>query len=250
MTGARVDLHVKILDDEVVRRAKEAGLDVLVYAPHFTRISTIRERAKRYTDDDLLVVPAREYFTGPWNDRRHVLAIDPDEPLPDFLPFEATMAELETQDATVLAPHPEFLTMSLSREDIGAYDHLFDAVEVYCPKNRWFQTRRAKTIATETGLTPFVSSYAHLSSTIGQTWVEYDREIERVGDLVAAIESDDPPKLYRKGGVSHTIARTCEFVHLFRENTWDKFERIVLEGIEETNPAQPAYGGRFEDFVQ
>ncbi|PSP27587.1 metal-dependent phosphoesterase, partial [Halobacteriales archaeon QH_2_65_14] len=31
----RVDPHVKILDDEVVRRAKRAGLDVLVYAPHF-----------------------------------------------------------------------------------------------------------------------------------------------------------------------------------------------------------------------
>ncbi|PHQ46649.1 metal-dependent phosphoesterase, partial [Halorubrum sp. C3] len=36
----RVDAHVKVLDDEVVARAKDRGIDALVYAPHFTRLPT------------------------------------------------------------------------------------------------------------------------------------------------------------------------------------------------------------------
>ncbi|HET7324465.1 MAG TPA: PHP domain-containing protein, partial [Halococcus sp.] len=56
---SRVDLHIKILDEQVVQRAKRYGLDVLVYAPHFTRLPAIRERARAFSDDDLLVVPAR-----------------------------------------------------------------------------------------------------------------------------------------------------------------------------------------------
>ncbi|PSP39031.1 metal-dependent phosphoesterase, partial [Halobacteriales archaeon QH_7_65_31] len=34
----RVDPHVKILDERVVRRAKQRGLDAIVYAPHFIRL--------------------------------------------------------------------------------------------------------------------------------------------------------------------------------------------------------------------
>ena len=48
MTGSeqtRVDMHVKILSDEVVARAKRRGIDVLVYAPHFTRLPEIRRTA-------------------------------------------------------------------------------------------------------------------------------------------------------------------------------------------------------------
>jgi len=56
----RVDMHTKILTDEVTARAKRRGIDVLVYAPHFTRLPDIQRKAARYTDDELLVVPARE----------------------------------------------------------------------------------------------------------------------------------------------------------------------------------------------
>ena len=90
----RVDLHVKVVDEDVVERAKAAGIDALVYAPHFEHLDTVRERAARFSDEELLVVPGREYFTGTWANRKHVLAVDPDDPVPDFLPLEATMAEL------------------------------------------------------------------------------------------------------------------------------------------------------------
>jgi predicted metal-dependent phosphoesterase TrpH len=243
----RVDPHVKILDDEVVRRAKRAGLDVLVYAPHFTHISEVRDRARRYTDEGLLVVPAREYFTDRWDRRRHVLAIDPAEPIPDFLTFDATMAELDTLDATVLGPHPRFLTMSLSREDVLEYSHLFDAVEVYCPKNWWFHTRRMQSLASETDLQPYVSSYAHLPSTVGEVWTEYETTIETADDLRRAIEDDIPHTLYRNDGLRHELQCKAEFFHLARENTWEKFRRVVLENREATNPLDSRYDDRFAE---
>jgi predicted metal-dependent phosphoesterase TrpH len=46
----RIDPHVKVLDDRVVRRAKARGIDAVVYAPHFTRLPEIRDRAARVPD--------------------------------------------------------------------------------------------------------------------------------------------------------------------------------------------------------
>lgn len=252
MTGAestRVDLHVKILDDEVVRRAKQAGLDVLVYAPHFTHLSEIRERAQQYTDDELLVVPARECFIDRWNQRRHVLVVDPSEPIPDFLTFEATMAELDRRDETLLAPHPEFLTMSLSEADIREYRDAFDAIEVFCPKNFWFHTRRMKAIAGDLDLPTYVSSYSHLPQTVGEAWVEFERPIETADDLTAAIEAGADPGCYRNDGLAHLLKRRLEFLHLGKENTWDKFKRVVVEDEEPTNPYNSNYDERFVDDV-
>jgi Predicted metal-dependent phosphoesterases (PHP family) len=82
VTGTRVDLHVKVLDERVVERAKKREVDVLVYAPHFTRWPDIRDRAAVFSDEDLLVVPGRELFTGDWRTRQHVLALDLEEPVP------------------------------------------------------------------------------------------------------------------------------------------------------------------------
>lgn len=247
--STRVDLHVKILDDEVVRRAKRAGLDVLVYAPHFTHLSDIRERAERYTDDELLVVPARECFADRWNRRRHVLVIDPAEPIPDFLTFEATMAELDRRDETVLAPHPEFLTMSLSAADVREYSDVFDAVEVFCPKNWWFHTRRMTDIAGDVDLPTYVSSYSHLPYTVGEAWVEYGADIESADDLTTAIEAGVDPRCYRNDGLASLLKRRVEFFHLFKENSWDKFVRVVIKDREPTNPYNARYDERFVDDV-
>jgi len=243
----RVDLHVKILDDDVVTRAKARGIDVLVYAPHFTHVSTIRERAARHTDDDLLVVPAREYFTGPWNDRRHVLAIDPADPLPDFIGFGDTMAELDRMDAAVLAPHPEFLTLSMSGADVRTYRDVVDTVEVYNPKHWPWHNRRAREIAAEVDLPTFASSYAHLPGTVGEVWVEYDEPIASAEDLVDLLRRGVQPRKLRRDGATHALKCRAEFCHLGWENTWEKFERVVLNGTEPTNPSHPDYDGEFAD---
>ncbi|WP_164471605.1 PHP domain-containing protein [Halosimplex salinum] len=234
---SRVDLHVKILDEGVVERAKAVGLDALVYAPHFTHLSTIRERAARFSDDDLLVVPGREYFTDTWTDRKHVLAVDPDEPVPDFLTLEDTMAEISAHDAGILVPHPEFLTLSMTEADIATYADDIHAVEVYNPKHWPWDDRRAREIARESGLPTYLSSYAHLTPTIGEAWVEFDRSIDSAADLVDALRSGAPRRMYHRDGLSHVLKRRVEFAHLGWENTYEKFQRVVLGGDEPTHPA-------------
>lgn len=244
----RVDCHVKILDERVVSRAKARGLDVLVYAPHFRRLPDVRERAAHFSDDDLLVVPAREIFTGGWRDRKHVLAIGLDEPVPDFVTLDGAMAELHRQGAAVLAPHPEFLTVSLTDEDLARYGDRVHAIEAYNPKHLPSHNRRAQELARSRDLPVFTSSYAHLHGTIGEAWTEFDGAIDSKADLVEAIREGTSRIVRRRAGLSHEARCLAEFSHLAWENSYSKFKRVVLGGTEPTHPDHPAYDGRFDDI--
>lgn len=245
--GTRVDLHVKVLDETVFERAKARGLDVLVYAPHFTRWPTIQRRAETFSDDELLVVPGRELFTGPWYDRRHVLALGLDDPIPDFITLDGAMAELRRQDAAVLAPHPTFLSVSLGREHLWEYRGLIDGVEAYNPKHLPWHNRRARTIASDLDLPAFASSYAHLSRTVGEVWTTFEADIRTEADLIEALESGTERRLFHRSGTTHHARGLLEFAHLGYENTWKKVDRVVLSGMEPTHPGHVAYGGRFDD---
>jgi predicted metal-dependent phosphoesterase TrpH len=241
-------MHVKILDDHVVERAKARGLDALVYAPHFERLPTIRRRAAQFSDDDLLVVPAREVFTGDWRTRKHVLALGLSDPVPDFCTLEGTMAELERQDAAVLVPHPEFLTVSLDVEDIGQYREQVDAVEIYNPKHWARHNRRARRLARRLDLPAFTSSYAHLRKTIGEAWTTFEEPLTSEGALVDALRSAAPRAVTHRDGWTHELRCKAEFAHLGLENTWKKFDRVYLQGTEPTHPGHIAYDGRFDDI--
>ena len=246
VTEFRVDPHVKVLDERVVARAKRRGLDALVYAPHFTRLPEVESRARAFSDEDLLVVPARELFTGSWRDRKHVLAVGLSEPVPDYLTLEATMCELDRQDAAVLAPHPEFATVSLDAEDLERYGPLLDAVEVYNPKHWDHHNERAREVVRETGLPPFGSSYAHLRASVGEVWTTFEEPLDSVSTVVDAFRDGLPRRVFHRRGRAHALRCRAEFAHLGWENSWQKFERIVLKGREATHPRHPAYGGRFD----
>lgn len=245
----RVDLHVKILDEQVVERAKNRGIDVLVYAPHFTRLPAARERAERFSDDELLVVPAREVFTGDWQHRKHVLALGLEEPVPDFITLDGAMAELDRQDAVVLAPHPEFLTVSLNHDDLHRYESQVHGLEVYNPKHLPHHNRRALELTAEIDAGPFGSSYAHLKSTIGEVWTAIETTIESEADLTEAIRSGTSRRVEYRNSREHDLRRVAEFAHLGWENTWKKFDRLLLSGMEPTHPAHVAYDGRFDDVA-
>jgi len=245
----RVDPHVKVLDERVVARAKERGLDALVYAPHFTRLPDIEERARAFSDDDLLVVPGREIFTGDWRTRKHVLAVGLDDPVPDFVTLEGAMAELERQDAVVLVPHPDYLTVSLDADDVREYRDLLDAVEVYNPKHWPRHNRRARELAAESGLPAFASSYAHLRGTVGEAWTVFEESFESVGDLLAALDAGAPRRAVHRDGGAHRLRCVAEFAHLFYENSWQKVDRVLLSGTEPTHPRHIAYDGRFNDVA-
>ena len=245
--GFDVDLHVKVLDERVVERAKARGLDALVYAPHFTRLPDIRERARRFSDDELTVFPARELFTGPWQQRRHVLAVGLDEQVPDFLTLDATLAELRRQDAAVLVPHPGFLSVSLGREELRRYRDTIDAVEVYNPKHLPHHNRRAQRFAAATDLPTFASSYAHLSGSVGEVWTSFERSFADAADVASALISGAPREVYHRDGLGHALRCGLEFAHLGYENSWEKFDRVMLQGTAPTHPDHVAYGGRFDD---
>jgi predicted metal-dependent phosphoesterase TrpH len=240
-------MHVKCLDEHVVSRAKARGLDALVYAPHFTRLPDIRARAERFSDDDLLVVPAREVFTGPWYDRRHVLAVGLSDPVPDFVTFRGALDELARQDAAVLVPHPGMLNVSCSRDDVVANRDVVDAVETYNAKGLPNQNRAARAVARETGLPAFGSSYAHLRRTVGEAWTAFEDDIDDEADLVSAFRTGAQRRVVHRGGVGHRLQGLAEFAHLGYENSWGKLDRLFLSGTEPTHPSNVAYGGRFDD---
>ncbi|MDX1744804.1 MAG: PHP-associated domain-containing protein [Halobacteriales archaeon] len=247
--GARVDLHVKVLDERVVRRAKARGLDALVYAPHFTRLPDIETRAARYSDGELSVIPAREIFTGDWRTRKHVLGLDLSDPIPDFITLEGAIAELERQDAAILVPHPSFLTVSLTAADIDHYRDAIHAVETFNPKHLPHHNRRARAIARSVDRPVFASSYAHLRGTVGEAWTEFP-DLEPTGEeLVEALKRRGDRSIGRQTGIRHGIHRALEMAHLGYENTVQKVDRVVLGGREATHPDHPAYAGRFDDVA-
>ncbi|ELY39623.1 metal-dependent phosphoesterase (PHP family)- like protein [Natronorubrum tibetense GA33] len=244
---SRVDCHVKVLDESVVERAIAAGLDAIVYAPHFTRLPEIRRRANHFSSDDLLVVPAREVFTGSWRDRKHVLAIGLEEPVPDFIPLEAAMAEFERQGAAVLAPHPEFATVSLTEADLRQYRDAIDAVEIFNPKHLPSHNRRARELADLFELPPFTSSYAHLPSTVGVAYTLFETEIDSEADLASALADGVSRRVIHHTGRQRWRTTASELAHLCYENTWEKIDRLFLSGTEPTHPDHIAYNGRFDD---
>lgn len=243
----RIDLHVKVLDERVVHRAKRRGLDALVYAPHFVRLPDIKRRAREFSDPELTVIPAREVFTGRWSQRRHLLAVGLSEPVPDFLTLEATLEEFERQDAAVLVPHPTFASVSLTAAEVRAHFHRFDGIEVYNPKHLPHHNRRARGLAAETGLPAFASSYAHLRGTVGEVWVELDGEIDSSETLHQRLVAGIQARIGRQRGPTHGARRLAEMAHLGWENSWQKLDRTLLSGMEATHPHHPAYNGHFDD---
>lgn len=248
-TATRVDCHVKILDENVVERAIAANLDVIVYAPHFSRLPEVQRKAAAYSSEELTVVPGREVFTGSWQNRKHVLAIGLEEPVPDFIPLETAMAEFDRQEAAVLVPHPEFATVSLNESDLERFEDVIDAVEIFNPKHLPSHNRRARELADQISCASFTSSYAHLPGTVGVAHTEFDAEITDEADLVDALSESVSRRVVHQNGRRRWQATVGELVHLGYENTWKKVDRLFLSGTEPTHPDHIAYDGRFDDVA-
>ncbi|MFP4628867.1 MAG: PHP-associated domain-containing protein [Halobacteriales archaeon] len=246
MTTARVDLHVKVFDERTRDRARRRGLDAVVYAPHFTPWPEIRRRATALSTAELLVVPAREIFTGSWRDRKHVLALGLTEPVPDFIPLEVAMAELADQGACVLAPHPAYLTISLAPADLERHRDQLRAVERYNPKFLPWHGPRARRLARAIDRPAFASSYAHLRTSVGAAWTEIEGPIEAEADLLEALRGGHIAGVGRIDGFAHRRTAAIELAHLVHENSIEKARRVLGPGREPTHPTRALYGGRFD----
>lgn len=244
--GTRIDLHVKVLNETVIRRAKTVGLDAIVYAPHFRRLPEIEARADRYSDSELTIIPAREVFTGSWAARKHVLALDLDDPIPDFITLEGAMTELARQEAVILIPHPGYLTISLSPADVKTYASDIDGIETYNPKYLPWHHRRAERIRSAVDKPAFGSSYAHLNRTVGEVWTKFSDIPPTTEAILDALRGGSSRDVLGPRGVGHQLARGIELGHLVYENTWQKLARFVSRDIPSTHPANPAYNGQFD----
>ena len=240
----RVDLHVKVLSETVVNRAIQSGLDTIVYAPHFTPLPAIEREIATYAGTDLTIIPGREVFTGPWTNRRHVLAIGLTEPVPDFVSLEAAMAAFNRQDATVLVPHPEYLTIGLDVAACRRYRRQIDAIEVYNPKHRRYHNRRARRLAETLAVPGFGSSYAHLPGTVGRVWTDLRGSVETSEDLATALAAG-PIRVERQHGVAYRRQQALEQLHVGWENTWPKLKRALDPDAVSTHPERDLYADRF-----
>lgn len=243
-----VDLHIKVLDEAVVSRAKARGLDAVVYAPHFVRLPEIRERAAAFSDDELAVLPGREVFTGTWRNRKHVLGIGLESPVPDYIDLEAAIGALEAQSAAVLVPHPEFLTVSLDRIDVETHRDAIHAGEVYNAKGIGPFNRQARRVVEAAGLPPFGSSYAHLRGSVGTVWTAFPDVEPTESAVVEALRGGAPRTVHHGRGLAHQIQQAAEFAHLLYENTVTKASTFAA-GPKATSPQHPAYGGAFDDVA-
>jgi predicted metal-dependent phosphoesterase TrpH len=245
----RVDLHVKVLDETVVERSKARGLDALVYAPHFRRLPEVRREAAAYSDTDLTIVPGREVFTGTWRNRRHILVVNPENPIPDFITFEGAMEILDADAGAILIPHPTFLTVSCSQDDIRSYQTVIDGIETYNPKHLSHHNNRAARLAEDLSVPVFASSYAHLRGTVGEVWTEFEGPITSGETLVEALVSGMARTVRRQDGPAHRMRCLGEFAHLGWENSWEKIDRVLLSGMEATHPDHVAYDGQFDEIA-
>jgi predicted metal-dependent phosphoesterase TrpH len=250
----RVDTHVKTLDDRVVARAKERDIDVLVYAPHFARLPTVRRRAAAHSDDDLLVVPGREVLTGGWRDRRHVLALGLQSPVPDFVTFAGAMAEFDRQNAVVVVPHPERPGVGVTEAEVARYRETIDAVETYVP-TRPRRNRRAREVARSLDLPRTGASHAHRPRTVGAAWTAVPDPVEDETDLIAALRDPVDPadrggrRVAHRSGPDHHVERVVEMCQLAVEHSWGVLDRRFLSGTEPTHPGHVVYEGRFDDVA-
>lgn len=245
-SGVTIDPHVKILNESVVERAKARGLDAIVYAPHFTPLPDIQASARKYSDDELLVLPAREIFTGTWKNRKHLLALDLTDPIPDYIHLETAFAELLRQNAIILVPHPLFSTISVTRRDIEEYKGDIHGIEVNNLKYLWYHNTRAESMSTSVNIPEFGSSYAHLPGSIGEvTTVLPNCECERT-EILSAIRDGSPRSIHAESGVMHQVRRGAELSHLVYENTLQKILHS-LHDSRTTTPSNPLYEGKFND---
>lgn len=241
-----VDPHVKVLDETVREIAIDRNLDALVYAPHFTPWPTIVERARRYSSEDLVVVPGREIFTGRWNNRKHVLALDLSMPVPDFIGLPEAIAELRRQEAYVIVPHPAYLTISLTSSDLDRFRSDIDAVEVYNPKFLPWHGPRAVRLADRIDRPAVVSSYAHLRRTVGVAAIEVSGPIDTMDDFVRTLRTEGVSGHRYRSGPSALPWSVPEVGHLLWENSGKKFARIARTGKPATHYSNPMYEGRFD----
>ena len=184
-----LDLHVHSVHsrdsvnsiDTITRCIEEAGFQGYALADHDT-IEGLPEALEK--KGDLVVVPALEVTAR----GAHVLALDPNEPIPMGLSIAETIEKIHDQGATAILAHPYGLPRSwVSINDTKNAN--LDAVEVansaqfpygyICSLNR--------KLAEELKLPVTGGSDAHIPDTIGRAYTIIDTPSTELRDVIDSI---------------------------------------------------------------
>ena len=184
-----LDLHVHSVHsrdsvnsiDTITRCIEEAGFQGYALADHDT-IEGLPEALEK--KGDLVVVPALEVTAR----GAHVLALDPNEPIPMGLSIAETIEKIHDQGATAILAHPYGIPRSwVSINDTKNAN--LDAVEVansaqfpygyICSLNR--------KLAEELKLPVTGGSDAHIPDTIGRAYTIIDTPSTELRDVIDSI---------------------------------------------------------------
>ena len=167
--------------DTITRRIEEAGLQGYSLADHDTMEGLLEALDKR---GDLVVVPALEVTAR----GAHVLALDPNEPVPMGLSVAETVDKIHEQGATAVLAHPYGLPRSwvsinsVKHADLDAMEVANSAqfpYEFICGLNR--------RLAEELMLPMTGGSDAHIPDTIGRAYTVIDTPSTELEDVIESI---------------------------------------------------------------
>lgn len=186
--------------DTITRRIEEIGFQGYALADHDTMEGIPEALNKR---GDLVVVPALEVTAR----GAHVLALDPNEPVPTGLTVAETVDKIHEQGATAVLAHPYGLPRSWV--SINGVKHAgLDAVEVansaqfpygyICGLNR--------RLAEELNLPMTGGSDAHTPDTLGRAYTVIDTPSTELQDIIGSIKKGKT----EVGGSGITITERCK----------------------------------------
>ncbi len=167
--------------DTITRRIKMSGFDGYALADHDTIEGLPEALDKR---GDLVVVPALEVTAR----GAHVLALDPNEPIPMGLSVAETVEKIHEQGATAVLAHPYGLPRSwvsinsMKNADLDAVEAVNSAqfpYEYICGLNR--------KLAEELKLPVTGGSDAHIPDTIGRAYTIIDTTSTELRDVIDSI---------------------------------------------------------------
>ena len=185
----KLDLHIHSVYspdslntiDDIVKGIKLKGLQGYALADHDTINGHSEALGKKA---DLIFIPAMEISAK----NCHVLAYDPNEPIPRGLSLEETVDRIHEQGAIAVLAHPFGIPRNwISVRDVKATK--LDAMEVANAAQVSYKyiMKLNRNLAESMGLPETGGSDSHLPSTIGRAFTIVDSPSTEVEDVIKSI---------------------------------------------------------------
>ena len=187
MIPLKIDVHVHTTysdstatTDDVIKAAKEKGLDGVAITDHDT-IEGAKEAISK--EGRLIVISGEEITTL----KGHILALGINDPIGRWLPPSVAISRIHEQNGLAIIPHPTFPFVSnIHEKEMSKLP--IDGVEVFSAATpfAWHYFRRNLKLAGRLGLPMLAGSDSHFSETVGDAYtIVYAKDKEESSILKA-----------------------------------------------------------------